>query len=140
MRATIQDVMTTNLVTCPSSATIADAARLMRDRNIGDVLVTHDGDKLFGIVTDRDLVVRCLAEGAGADATLDRACKTSELVSVNPDSGIDDAAKVMRDRSVRRLAVVQDGRAVGIVTLGDLAMKSDPKSALGKISASAPNS
>ena len=137
MRATIQDVMTTNLVTCPSSATIADAARLMRDRNIGDVLVT-DSDRLVGIVTDRDLVVRCLADGAGADATLDRACKNGELVSVNPDSGIDDAAKLMRDRSVRRLAVVNDGRAVGIVTLGDLAMKSDPKSALGKISAAQP--
>jgi len=138
MRATIQDVMTTNLVTCPSSATIADAARLMRDRNIGDVLVTRDGDKLAGIVTDRDLVVRCLADGAAADATLDRAC-TGELVSVTPDSSIDDAAKVMRERSVRRLAVVSEGRAVGIVTLGDLAMKSDPKSALGGISASAPN-
>jgi len=139
MRATIEDVMTTNLVTCPSSSTIADAARLMRDRNIGDVLVLRDGDKLAGIVTDRDLVVRCLAEGAGAEATLDRAC-TSDLVSVTPETRIDDAAAVMRDRSVRRLAVVRDGRAVGIVSLGDLAMKADPKSALGGISASAPNS
>jgi len=138
MAATIQDVMTTNLVTCPSSATIADAARLMRDRNIGDVLVTRDGDKLAGIVTDRDLVVRCLADGASADATLDRAC-SSDLASVSPDSSIDDAARMMRERSVRRLAVVDDGRAVGIVSLGDLAMKKDPKSTLGGISASAPN-
>ena len=138
MRATIEDVMTTNLVTCPSTSSIADAARLMRDRNIGDVLVLRDGDKLAGIVTDRDLVVRCLAEGAGADATLERAC-TGSLVSVGPETKIDEAAEVMRERSVRRLAVVRDGRAVGIVSLGDLAMKSDPKSTLGGISASAPN-
>jgi len=139
MRATIEDVMTTNLVTCPSTSTIADAARLMRDRNIGDVLVLRDGDKLAGIVTDRDLVVRCLAEGAGADAMVESAC-TGSLVSVAPDTKIDEAAEVMRERSVRRLAVVRDGRAVGIVSLGDLAMKSDPKSTLGGISASAPNS
>ena len=138
MRATIEDVMTTNLVTCPSTSTIADAARLMRDRNIGDVLVLRDGDKLAGIVTDRDLVVRCLAEGAGADAMVESAC-TGSLVSVGPDTKIDEAAEVMRERSVLRLAVVREGRAVGIVSLGDLAMKSDPKSTLGGISASAPN-
>jgi len=138
MATKIKDVMTTELISCPSTATIADAARLMRDRDIGDVLVTRDGDKLAGIVTDRDLVVRCLADGAAADATLERAC-SGDLVSVAPDSSIDDAAKMMRERSVRRLAVVHDGRAVGIVSLGDLAMKKDPKSTLGGISAAAPN-
>jgi len=134
----IADVMTTELVTCPSTATIADAARLMRDRNIGDVLVTRDGDKLAGIVTDRDLVVRCLADGAAADATLDRACSTN-IASVTPYTTIAYAARMMRERSVRRLAVVRDGRAVGIVSLGDLAAENDPQSALGGISSAAPN-
>jgi CBS domain-containing protein len=138
MASTIRDVMSTNLVTCPDTATIADAARLMRDREIGDVLVTGDGGRLEGIVTDRDLVVRCLATGAAADATIDQAC-SSDLTTVAPDSSIDDALRLMRDRSLRRLPVVNDGRAVGIVTLGDLAIERDPDSALGNISAAAPN-
>ncbi|MGD9701129.1 MAG: CBS domain-containing protein [Acidimicrobiia bacterium] len=137
MASTIRDVMTSELVTCPATATITEAARLMRDRNIGDVLVTRDGDQLTGIVTDRDLVVRCLADGAAGDATIDQAC-TGNVTSVTPDSSIDDAIQLMRENSLRRLPVVDDGRAVGIVTLGDLAIERDPNSALGDISAAAP--
>ena len=136
---TIQSVMSTNLVTCPTTATIADAARLMRDREIGDVLVTGDSGRLAGIVTDRDLVVRCLADGAAAEATIDRAC-SGDLMTVAPDSSVDEALRLMRERSLRRIPVVNDGRAVGIVTLGDLAMYLDPTSALSDISAAAPNS
>jgi CBS domain-containing protein len=136
MASTIQDVMTTELVTCPATATITDAARLMRDRNIGDVLVTRD-DQLTGIVTDRDLVVRCLADGVAADATIQQAC-SGNLTFVTPDSSIDDAIQLMREHSLRRLPVVNDGRAVGIVTLGDLAIERDPNSALGDISAATP--
>ncbi len=138
MAASIQDVMTTDLVSCPTTATIADAAKLMRDHDIGDVLVTRDGGQLAGIVTDRDLVVRCLAQGAAADTTLDRAC-SSEVSTLAPDSSIDDAVQLMRDQSLRRVPVVSDGRAVGIVTLGDLAMERDPNSTLGDISAARPN-
>ncbi len=137
MASTIRDVMTTELVTCPATATITEAARLMRDHNIGDVLVTRDGDQLTGIVTDRDLVVRCLADGAAADATIDQAC-SGNVTSVSPDSSIDDAIQLMRDNSLRRLPVVDHRRAVGIVTLGDLAIERDPNSALGDISAAAP--
>jgi CBS domain-containing protein len=110
----------------------------MRDRDIGDVLVTSNGGELVGIVTDRDLVVRCLADGVAGDATIDQAC-SSDLASVTADSSISDAVELMRERSLRRLPVVNDGRAVGIVTLGDLAMERDPNSALGDISAAAPN-
>jgi len=139
MAATIQEVMTTDLVTCPTTTTIADAARLMRDRDIGDVLVTRDGGQLAGIVTDRDLVVRCVADGAAGDATIEQAC-SSDLTTMSPDSSIDDAVRVMRERSLRRVPVVRDGRPVGIVTLGDLAIERDPNSALGDISAAAPTS
>lgn len=138
MASTIQDVMTTDLVTCPSTTTIGDAARLMRDRDVGDVLVTSDGDQLAGIVTDRDLVVRCLADDAERGTTIERAC-SNDLASVTANSSIDDAVQLMRERSLRRLPVVTDGRLVGIVTLGDLAMERDPDSALGDISAAAPS-
>jgi CBS domain-containing protein len=130
--------MTTSLVTCPSTATVTDAARLMRDRDIGDVLVTRDG-KLSGIVTDRDIVVRCIAEGADlARAQVSEAC-TTELTTVTSDTPIESAAKVMQDKAIRRLAVVDDGKPVGIVSIGDLAIERDPKSALAKISSQQPN-
>ena len=138
MVSTIQDVMTTDLVSCPSTATIGDAAKLMRDRDIGDVLLTSDSGQLAGIVTDRDLVVRCLADGAAANATLEQAC-SSELTTVAPNSSIDEAIRLMREHSLRRVPVVDGGRAVGIVTLGDLAIEREPNSALGDISAAAPN-
>jgi CBS domain-containing protein len=136
MASTIQDVMTTDLITCPSTATIADAARLMRDHNIGDVLVVDDG-QLAGIVTDRDLVVRCLADGASGDSPVTTAC-SGELTTIGVNASIEDAVRLMSDLSLRRLPVVEVDRAVGIVTLGDLAVERDPNSALGEISAAQP--
>ena len=138
MARTIQQLMSTDLATCPETATIADAARIMRDRNIGDVLVTRDGGQLVGIVTDRDLVVRCLADGATAHEPIGHACST-DIASVSTECSIDDAVRLMTERSLRRLPVVDNGRAVGIVTLGDLAIERDPHSALGSISAAASN-
>ncbi len=137
MSSTIQDVMTTELVTCTGTATIADAARLMREFDIGNVLVTGDGGQLTGIITDRDIVVRCLADGAATTATIDQAC-SGDLASVAPDSSIDEAIQLMTDRSLRRVPVVDNGCAVGIVTLGDLALERDVNSALSNISAAPP--
>lgn len=134
---TISDYMTTEVVSCPSDATISDAARLMRDRDIGDVLVVDD-NALRGIVTDRDLVVRCLAAGAAADATLGEVC-SSAVTTVAPDADVTETAGMMREHALRRLPVVDDGQLVGIVTIGDLAVERDPNSALGAISAAPPN-
>jgi CBS domain-containing protein len=139
MAQTVRDVMTTDLVTCPSSAPLRDAAKHMRDRDIGDVLVVDDGT-VRGIVTDRDIVVRCVADGGDVrEATVGDVC-TGELTTVTADSTIEDAARLMRDNALRRLPVVDGGRPVGIVTLGDLAVQADPSSALGGISAARPNS
>jgi CBS domain-containing protein len=134
---TVHDVMTTDLVSCPSHTPISDAARLMRDHAIGDVLVTSDGT-LRGIVTDRDLVVRCLADGVSTTTPVGEAC-SGDLVAMSPTTSLDEAAQIMRERSLRRLPVVADGEAIGIVTLGDLAMNRDPASALSEISSAAPN-
>ena len=138
MAQTVSDVMTTDLVTCPTTASIADVARLMRDRDIGDVLVTDDGE-LRGIVTDRDIVVRCVADGADSSRALLTCASTDDLITVTPDTPIDRAAQIMADRALRRLPVVDHGRAVGIASIGDLAIERDPKSALGQISAQRPN-
>jgi CBS domain-containing protein len=108
----------------------------MRERDIGDVLIT-DGDRFEGIVTDRDLVVRCLADGAEPSTPVERACSTN-AATLTPGSSVDDAVRLMRDRSLRRVPVVDDGHAVGIVTIGDLAIEKDPNSALSEISAAPP--
>ena len=138
MAQTVRDVMTTDLVTCSASAPVKDAAGYMRDRNIGDVLVVDDGS-VRGIVTDRDIVVRCVAEGADVrEAKVGDVCSV-RLTTVAPDASIEEAARIMRDNALRRLPVVDGGRPVGIVTLGDLAVDADPRSALGGISAARPN-
>ena len=133
----IADVMTTDLVKCAPGTTLNRAAQLMRDHAIGNVLVA-DGDQLLGIVTDRDLVVRCMADGSGADGSID-AAMTPGVATVSPNDSIDDAASLMRDRALRRAPVVDGGRLVGIVSLGDLAVTEAPESALGQISSAQPN-
>ncbi len=139
MTQMVQDVMTTELVACGPSTSLVEAAKLMRDHDIGDVLVTDDGE-LRGIVTDRDIVIRCVADGGDISrATLADAC-SAEIASVTPSTSVDEAAQVMRERAVRRLPVVENGKTVGIVSIGDLAIKNDPSSALADISAAAPNS
>ena len=139
MAQTIKEVMSTDLVACDASTSLTDAARVMRDQDIGDVLVNDADGQLCGIVTDRDIVVRCVAEGGDiSHSTLSDVCST-ELASVSPDTSLEEAAQMMADLAVRRLPVVQDGKAVGIVSIGDLAIERDPDSALADISSAEPN-
>ncbi len=134
--ATIREVMTPQPVTLPASASLQAAALLMKDRDIGDVLVV-DGGSVRGVVTDRDLVVRGLAAGEPW-ASVGDVC-SGDVVTASPDDEVADAVRLMTDRSVRRLAVVQDGELVGVVSLGDLASEYDPESALGEISRASAN-
>ena len=120
MPQTVRDVMTGNLLTVPLEATLVEAARSMRDADIGSVLVM-DGDRLHGIVTDRDLVIRGLAEAQDPFATNVGQVCTSSLTTVAPSDSVEAAAEAMRRDSVGRLPVVEDGRPVGIVSAGDLA-------------------
>ncbi len=134
----LRDIMTQRPVTVQATDTVVAAARSMRDGNIGDVVVV-DNEQIQGILTDRDIVVRALAEGRDpARTTVGEIC-SRELTTVSPDDAIGDAEKVMRDRAIRRLPVVEGGRPVGIVSLGDLAVEKNPESTLGGISAAPPN-
>ncbi|WP_405965963.1 CBS domain-containing protein [Streptomyces sp. NBC_00723] len=135
----VSDVMTSALVTVEPQASVTAVARMMRDENIGAVLVT-DGDHLRGLVSDRDLVVRALAEGSDPNnMTVADAC-SEDLVTVGPDDDLTLAVEVMREHSVRRVPVIdEEQHPVGIVSLGDLAIERDPGSALGDISAARSN-
>lgn len=139
MAQLVQDIMTGVLVTVEPQASVGSVARMMRDRDVGAVLVTEDG-RLRALVSDRDLVVRSVADGEDPErTTVARAC-SEELVTVSPDDTLDRAVGLMREHSVRRLPVVGEGdEPVGIVSLGDLAIERDERSALGDISAARPN-
>ena len=138
MPQSIQEVMTPNPKTYPATTSIADAARAMRDNNIGDVLVERGG-AVCGIVTDRDIVVRAVAEDRSpSEVCLADIC-SGELTALAPTDSVDDAVQLMRENALRRLPICDDGKAVGIVSLGDLAVNRDPGSALADISARPPN-
>jgi CBS domain-containing protein len=137
MAKSIKDAMTTKPASLPANSTVADAAQQMRDLDIGDVLIEQEG-RLAGIVTDRDLVVRAIAEGRDVTSKLGDIV-SSEVVCITPTDSADDAIRLMRERALRRVPVVENGRPVGIVSLGDLAGERDPRSVLGEISTAPPN-
>jgi CBS domain-containing protein len=135
----IQDVMTTNPETLPESTTVREAAEAMRANDIGDVVVVDDNGKLSGILTDRDIVVRVVAEGRDPRTTRIGDIASRDLTAVSPDDPVDRAVQLMRDKAIRRLPAVDKGKPVGIVSIGDLALDRDPGSALAEISAAPPN-
>jgi CBS domain-containing protein len=138
MADSVRDVMTEDPKTVEASATLEEAAKIMADADVGNVLVLENGE-VKGIATDRDIVVRAVAKGENPGDTSVREVASTEVETLSPDDSIDDAIKKMEERDVRRLPVVEDGKPVGIVTLGDLAKARDSDSALADISAASPN-
>jgi CBS domain-containing protein len=138
MAQSIRDVMTGNPITLPATSSVVDAARTMRDSNIGNVIVVDNG-RICGIVTDRDITVRGVAEGRDVSSLKLRDICSQEITTLSPTDSVDDAVRLMREKAIRRLPVVEGGKPVGIVSLGDLAVEKDPHSALGNISAAPPN-
>ena len=138
MAQSIRDVMTAHPITLPATSSVVDAARAMRDSDIGNVIVLENG-QICGIVTDRDIAIRGVAEGRNISSlTLGDIC-SRQLTTLSPTDSVDDAALLMREKALRRLPVVEGGKPVGIVSLGDLAVTKDPHSALGNISAAPAN-
>jgi CBS domain-containing protein len=119
-------------------ALISDAAELMLREDIGDVIVL-DEDRLYGILTDRDIVVRVVAEGHDPSQTRVGDVCSRQLTTVGPDDSVGQALRLMREKAVRRLPVVEANEVVGILTIGDIAVERDSRSALADISAAPPN-
>jgi CBS domain-containing protein len=138
MAQLVRDVMSSSPVTFAADTPVQQAAKAMRDRDIGDVLVV-DGVRLRGIVTDRDIVVRGLAEQDDLSrCTLGEVC-SEHLVAAEPDEEVATALARMRENAVRRVPVVRDGHPIGVLSLGDAAVERDPNSVLANISAAPGN-
>lgn len=135
---TVGEFMTTRLVTMDGNDTLIAAAQEMRDCAIGDVVVT-DGDSVAGIVTDRDITVRAVAENMNPASTRLNQITSRDVVTVSQYDDAVAAADLMRTYAVRRLPVVEDGQLIGLVSMGDLAVEREPQSVLADISADDPN-
>jgi CBS domain-containing protein len=131
MNAKVRDVMTPGPIGVDYYRSISDAARIMRDWGIGAVLVVND-QALYGLVTDRDLVVRAVAESKGPDEPVGP-LSSGDLIAVHANEDTAVAARLMRQHAVHRLPVIEDGQVAGVVSLGDLALPDDPASALAEL-------
>ena len=121
-RTAVADVMTRRVVYLPGDTMLDEAAQAMRDQSIGDVVVT-DGPTMSGLVTDRDIVVRAIAEGFPPRSTPLSSIATRELIMIEQSASVEEAIRAMRARDVRRLLVCDtDRNVVGIVSLSDLAL------------------
>ena len=138
MARTVEEIMTRDPQTVSADDPIVDAARIMRDRDIGDVIVLQNGD-VGGIVTDRDIAVRGVADGRDPESTSVSEVCTTGIETIEPNASVDDALRKMREADIRRLPVVEGGRPVGFISLGVLAVEREPDSTLADISAAAPD-
>ena len=133
MDAKVRDVMTPGPIGVDYDQSVGEAARAMRDWGVGAILVVSNGS-LYGLVTDRDLVVRAVAEERGADEPVGP-LSSANLIGVDADAGVHEAMRLMRQHGVRRLPVLEGGQVAGIVSLGDLAMQDEPDLAFAQLSA-----
>jgi CBS domain-containing protein len=138
MTRKVQEIMSAAPVCMAASESVSAAAKAMKDRGIGTVLVLSGG-RLAGLVTDRDIAIRALAENRDPLTTRLGDICSSELAMLSPDDDVETAIRIVRDRAVRRLPVIADGTPVGVVSIGDLALDRDERSVLSEISAARSN-
>jgi CBS domain-containing protein len=127
MGTSIKEVMTSEVKACEPDTTVAEAAKVMAKEDVGPVPIVEEG-RLTGIVTDRDIVVRVVAEGRDPSSTTVGEIASRDVVTVSPDDDLDTALKHLAQNQVRRIPVVDGGRLVGIVAQADIArLGSDAK-------------
>ncbi|MCG8541380.1 MAG: CBS domain-containing protein [Clostridia bacterium] len=113
--------MTKDVTTADMNSTITEVAQSMKDLNVGSIPICDDNRNIVGIVTDRDIVLRSVAEGNNISSTKAGDVMTDQIVSVSPETDIHEAANIMAQHQIRRLPVVENGKLVGIVAIGDFA-------------------
>ncbi|HEY2218835.1 MAG TPA: CBS domain-containing protein [Gaiellaceae bacterium] len=126
MGKSVKDAMTSDVKTAAPSQSLTDVARLMKQEDVGSVPVV-DGERLVGVVTDRDIVVRGIADGSDPHAIKAGDIASRDVVTVKPGDDLDDAMRLMAQHQVRRLPVVDDGHLVGVVAQADVAQEAKEK-------------
>ena len=127
MAKSVQELMTSNPCSIDSDKSVAYAAKMMRDENVGLAPIV-EGNRLIGTITDRDIAIRAVAEGKDPESTKVTEIASTELVTVEPQQELDEALRLMGKHQVRRLPVVEeDGRLVGVVAQADVARQTDDK-------------
>jgi CBS domain-containing protein len=134
----IRDLMTPAPVAVAPSDPASEAAKAMREHGIGAVLVTDQG-KLAGLVTDRDIAVRVLAQGRDPREVPVSEIASRDVAVIGPRDDTEDAARLIASRAVRRVPVVEDGIAIGVVSLGDLELAKRERTSLADVSAAPPS-
>ena len=125
MAKTVREAMTSKLCSIDTDKTVAYAAKMMRDEDVGIAPIV-EGDRLVGVLTDRDTAVRVVAEGGDSEQTKVTDVMSRDLVTLDPDQDLDEALRLMARHQVRRLPVVEeDGRLVGVVAQADVAKEAD---------------
>ena len=131
MGKSVKDAMTSDVKTAAPSQSLTDVARLMKQEDVGSVPVV-DGERLIGMLTDRDIVVRGIADGSDPHAVTAGDIASRDIVTVRPDDDLDEALRLMAQHQVRRLPVVDDGHLVGVLAQADVAQEAKEK-AVGQL-------
>jgi CBS domain-containing protein len=127
MGLSIKDVMTSNPCTVDAGQSVAYAAKMMREEDVGLAPIV-EGDKLIGMLTDRDIAIRVVAEGRSPDQVKVADVASKQVVTIDPQQDLEEALRIMGKHQVRRLAVVEeDGKLVGVVAQADIAREGDDK-------------
>lgn len=129
----VKEVMSRRIIAISPEETVAVAARLLSQHNIGALPVCNRDGRLRGMVTDRDIVVRCVAAGDDPERTRVAEIMTRRVLAAEPDRSVDEAARLMAREQVRRLPVQKHGRLVGMVSLGDVAVRPDYTMEAGEV-------
>ena len=122
MAKSVRDAMTASVSSVGPSQSLADAAQLMKGEDVGSVPVVEEG-RLAGIVTDRDIVTRAVAEQRDPQAVTVEEIASQELVTIEPEQDLDEALALMARHKVRRLPVLEEGRLVGMLAQADVALE-----------------
>ncbi|UFU00913.1 CBS domain-containing protein [Radiobacillus kanasensis] len=126
----VKEIMSTDISYCTPSDSITEAATKMKDKNVGAIPICGENRELIGMITDRDLVIRGLAANKSADTAVQEVM-SSDLYSCTPQSTVQEASKIMAEKQIRRLPVIERGELVGIIALGDLALEDKSNEAAG---------
>lgn len=117
----VKECMTNSVVQASPETTLSDVAKLMSSNKVGSIPICNNHNNVVGIVTDRDIITRCIANNLNCSNTKASDIMNTEVIKTTPDTELNEACKIMAENQIRRLPVIQDGEIVGILSVGDLA-------------------